>query len=49
MKIHSWEAQLFHANEQTVMIKLTVVIRNFTNAPKIYVYGRRLCKSTNVK
>ena len=38
MKIHSWEAQLFHADRRTVMTKLIDAIRNFTNAPTIYIY-----------
>jgi len=34
---------------RTVMRKLIVAIRNYTNAPTIYVYARRLCTSTKVK
>jgi len=39
MRIHPVEAELFHAggraDERTGMMKLTVIFRNFTNAPKM--------------
>jgi hypothetical protein len=34
MKIRPVEAELFHADGQTDMTKLTVAFRNFANAPK---------------
>jgi len=37
MKILPLGAELFHADGQTDMTKLTVVLRNFANAPKHYL------------
>ena len=34
MKIRPVGAELFHADGRTDMMKLTVTIRNFANAPK---------------
>ena len=34
MKIHPVGAEMFHAEEQTDMVKLIVAFRNFANAPK---------------
>jgi hypothetical protein len=34
VKIHHVGAKLFHANRQTDITKLKVVLRNFANAPK---------------
>jgi len=36
MKIRPVGAELFHADGQTDMMKLTVAFRNFSNAPKVY-------------
>jgi hypothetical protein len=34
MKINLVRAELFHADRRTDMTKVTVVLRNFSNAPK---------------
>ena len=38
MKIRQVGAELFHADGQAKMTKLTVVFRNFANAPKKAVW-----------
>jgi hypothetical protein len=37
MKMRPLGAELFHADRQTGMTKLTVVFRNSTNVPKMWV------------
>jgi hypothetical protein len=38
MKIHPVGAELLNGDRQTDIMKLTVTVRNFTNAPKTFHY-----------
>jgi hypothetical protein len=48
MKIRSVGAELFHADGQTDMKKLTVACRNFANAPKVDIHIQYTAHRTSV-
>jgi hypothetical protein len=46
MKIHLVGTDLFHADGRADMMKLIVIFRNFTNAPKNHEVERRMQNTT---
>jgi len=49
MKIRSVGAELFHADGQTDMTKLTVAFRNFANAPQEQSFGSKGTKNLLIR
>jgi hypothetical protein len=49
MKVCAVEAELFHADGQTDMMKLIVAFRNFTKARDIFYYSFRVLVMTSLQ